>query len=95
VVQHTWGEALALLQNDPIKGFAALIAGVGPDGKTAGPAGAAQAAGEAHIGSVGGETDAVSASFTRPSNATPYTAKDVVGNMGTAAMMTFANMARV
>lgn len=37
------------------------------------------AASESHLGSVGGDTNVVDISFTRPSNATPYTAKDAVG----------------
>lgn len=39
----------------------------------------ALAAGEAHVGGVGGRGIPVAISFTRPANATPYTAKDAVG----------------
>jgi hypothetical protein len=35
--------------------------------------------GEAHLGEVGGKIVAISDSFTRPANATPYTVKDAVG----------------
>lgn len=39
MAQYSYAEALALVQNDPIKALALLIAGIGPDGKTAGPSG--------------------------------------------------------
>jgi len=41
--------------------------------------GEALAAGEAHIGEIGGKGIPVAFTFTRPANATPYTAKDAVG----------------
>lgn len=44
--------------------------------------------------SVGALTEIVSSSFTRPANATQFTAGDVVGNTGTAAVMTFADCAQ-
>lgn len=55
-------------------------------------------ASEAHIGAVGGDTVAVSATFARPANTTAYAANDEVSNNATqasAAPMTFAGCARV
>jgi len=53
------------------------------------------AAGETHIGEVGGPHSVVSAEFARPADTTGYTAKDVCGNTGTAANLTVTNIARV
>lgn len=53
------------------------------------------AAGEAHIGQVGGTTSYVGVDFTRPSNTDAYAAKDVIGNTGAAANLTFTNIARI
>ncbi|RYD57028.1 MAG: hypothetical protein EOP56_09480 [Sphingobacteriales bacterium] len=50
---------------------------------------------ESHLGEVGGNTVVVAASFTRPSDTAPYTALDVVGNTGTAAVITFSGLARI
>jgi hypothetical protein len=47
------------------------------------------AAGEAHIGQIGGHATLASASFTRPSNATQYAVGDTVANTGTVAAMQF------
>jgi len=54
------------------------------------------AAGEAHVGKVGGQKVRVSAAFTRPSDTTAYAAKDTVANATSGAVvMTFTGMARV
>lgn len=56
----------------------------------------ALAAGESHIGEVGGNTAAVSVSFTRPADTTAYAAKDAVSNSTSApTVLTFSNLARV
>lgn len=54
------------------------------------------AAGENHLGKVGGNTSAVSVSFTRPADTTAYAAKDAVSNSTSApTVLTFTNLARV
>lgn len=52
------------------------------------------AAGENYIGRVGLTSINVEVEFTRPSDTTAYTAKDVCGNTGTAAVLTFADICR-
>jgi len=53
-------------------------------------------AGEAHLGEVGGRTRTITASVTRPSNTTQYTAGDAVTSSTSApAVMTFSSAARV
>lgn len=57
---------------------------------------AALAAGEAHLGEVGGNLLTISTEFTRPSDATGYTAGDVVSdNTSATTMQALANAARV
>lgn len=57
---------------------------------------ASVAAGEAHIGAVGGNTVAVSATVTRPADTTPYTARDAISNSTSSpSAITFADMCRV
>lgn len=52
-------------------------------------------AGENHLGEVGGNQVATSATFARPNNGTAYTAGDVVSNSTvTTVLMAFANAAR-
>lgn len=51
-------------------------------------------ASESHTGQTGGEMTRVDVEFTRPANATLYTAKDVVSDSGTAPQ-TVTNAARV
>ena len=54
------------------------------------------AAGETHVGEVGGSMALVAASFTRPADTTAYTAKDAVSNSTSApTVLTFTNLARV
>lgn len=56
----------------------------------------AVAAGEAHIGEVGGNMVRVAVEFTRPADTTDYAIGDVVSNNTTTTTpMTFANFARV
>lgn len=51
---------------------------------------------ESHIGEVGGNLITVSVEKTRPANATPYTALDVVNESASAGTVwTFANLARI
>jgi len=50
---------------------------------------------EVHLGEIGGPHAVVAATFARPADTTAYTAKDVVGNTGAAANLTFTNIARV
>ncbi len=53
-------------------------------------------AGEAHLGSVGGAGVSVTATFTRPADATAYAALDAVSNSTSApAVLTFTGAARV
>lgn len=52
-------------------------------------------AGESHLGSVGGDTKKATAEFTRPSNATPYAAKDVVGPAAGSAFLAIADAGRI
>lgn len=52
-------------------------------------------AGEDHLGQVGGPHSVASDTFARPADTTLYTVKDVCGNTGTAANLTFTNVARV
>jgi hypothetical protein len=54
------------------------------------------AAGEGHIGAVGGNGDIISKEFTRPADTTAYAAKDVVSNSTSApALIQFDNVARI
>jgi hypothetical protein len=54
------------------------------------------AAGEAHIGAIGGNKTAIAVEFTRENNATPYGAGDVVSNAAAGTTpMDFATAARV
>jgi hypothetical protein len=53
------------------------------------------AVGESFLGHVGLNYTNVEVEFTRPSDTTAYTAKDVVGNTGTAAVMEFAGAGRI
>jgi hypothetical protein len=50
---------------------------------------------ENHIGIVSGQGSAVSAEITRPGGATPYAVNDVIGYTAGAALIPFANIARV
>ncbi len=54
----------------------------------------ALAAGETHIGEVGGKMSRVNTTLTRPSDTTAYAAKDAVAATSPA-FLTFANLARV
>lgn len=57
---------------------------------------AQQTAGEAHIGSVGGQLVTVTATFTRPADTTAYAAGDAVNNSTSApSLLTLTNAARV
>ncbi|MGE0131917.1 MAG: hypothetical protein AB7U82_27855 [Blastocatellales bacterium] len=51
------------------------------------------AAGENHLGEVGGKTSAINGSFTRPANTTQYAAGDAVSD--SSAPITFASIARI
>jgi len=54
------------------------------------------AAGETHIGEVGGRMEPVAATLTRPADTTAYAAKDAVSDSTSApTVLTFANLARV
>jgi hypothetical protein len=44
---------------------------------------------------ISGQGDSIHLEFSRPNDTTPYIAKDVVGPTGAAALLTFANIARV
>lgn len=59
-----------------------------------GSAGLTLGASELHLGMVSGQGDSIHCEFTRPADATPYAAKDVVGP-AVAALLTFSNIARV
>jgi hypothetical protein len=60
------------------------------------PSGGAGAAGENHLGEVGGNEVVVSAAFARPADVAAYASKDVVSNSTSAPIvLTFANLARV
>jgi hypothetical protein len=53
-------------------------------------------AGEAHIGSVSGQSTVVSANFTRPPDTTNYNSQDIVSNSTSSpVILTFTNIARV
>lgn len=69
------------------------VAGILAD--TGGTLTAQLAAGEAHIGSVGGHAKTIQASFTRPNDTTTYGGGDVVSNSTSApAVITFSGAAR-
>lgn len=54
------------------------------------------AAGEAHIGNIGGSTVLATAAFTRPADTTAYAAKDAVSNSTSAPIvLTFTGLGRV
>ena len=54
------------------------------------------AAGETHVGEVGGNGAVVAATFTRPANVTAYASKDTVSDStGSPTVLTFTNVARV
>jgi len=55
-----------------------------------------QAAGENHVGEVGGNLRSASHEYTRPANTTAYAAKDVIADStASPVVMTFSNIARV
>lgn len=54
------------------------------------------AAGETHVGEVGGNMGKAAATLTRPADTTAYTAKDAVADSTSApTVLTFSNLARV
>jgi hypothetical protein len=83
---------------------AALPAGANAIGKLAANSGVdigdvdvlSIAAGETHVGELGGNMSQVSGAFTRPADTTAYAAKDTVSNSTSApVVITFTNVARV
>ena len=65
-----------------------LVKTVDDSGETVNPAAPVMAAGENHVGQVGGHTALASANFTRPADTTAYASGDLVANSTTAGSVT-------
>lgn len=84
--RHEHKASVAVMsENNEAGRYALLVTQVGNDGSPGGVI----AAGENHIGAVGGHTAVAAASqFTRPGDTTPYSSGDLIANNTTAANVT-------